>query len=154
LRLNGRYLVERFAISIAHEPFRQPAPRMSCGTACIVAVDRELPGWRALPDTPAQIDDIAALAVQHAIPLDVILNQPIGREELLLRMERASILHLSCHGTFSADQPDETGLVLLDDVGGPRLLALKDIGGADLRRIEHANVVACWGADNYVVPGR
>ena len=34
---------------------------MSCGTACIVAVDRELPGWRALPDTPAQIDDYLAI---------------------------------------------------------------------------------------------
>jgi tetratricopeptide (TPR) repeat protein len=154
LRLNDRYLVERFAISITHEPFRQPRPRTSRGTACVVAVDRELPGWRALPATPAQIDDIAALAARHAIPLDILLNQPIGPEELLPRMERASILHLSCHGTFSASQPDETGLVLLGDDGVPRLLALKGIGDADLKRIEHANVVACWGADNYVVPGR
>jgi hypothetical protein len=154
LRLNGRYLVERFAISIVHEPFQRRESRATRGNACVIAVDREMPGWRALPDTPAQIEDVAAFAARHSLSLDIVLNQPIAHADLLSRMKQASILHLSCHGTFSAEEPDDTGLVLLGDNGQPQLLALKDIGNADLGEVEHACVVACWGADNYVLPGR
>jgi CHAT domain-containing protein len=154
LRIGGRYLVERFAVSIAHEPFSRSAPLKGGGGMCVVAVDDEMPGWGALPGTQAQLDDVRAFAARRGLSMDEMRNEPVATADLLRRMSAAAMLHISCHGVFSPDRPEETGLVLRGPDREPRLVTLSELGAAALAGVEHVTLLSCWGADNYILPGR
>ncbi len=69
-------------------------------------------------------------------------------------LPRADLLHIVCHGEFSSEHPEATGLIPVPRTGNAELLSLLDIAALCLSGLQHATLVACWGADSYVLPGR
>lgn len=154
LRVGGRYLVERFAVSVAHEPFARSGPPADGRGVCAIAVDEAMAGFIALPGTKEQLAHLQSFAARNGITVDLLHNEQLDVQCVLERMKRARVLHVSCHGVFSPDRPQETGLVMMNAGGEPRILTLNEVAATDLSLVEHATLAACWGADNYVLPGR
>jgi CHAT domain-containing protein len=76
------------------------------------------------------------------------------RATLLRLWPLLAFVHLSGHGTFAADRPSQTGLVLLPRPGRRELLSLRDLSGLATPHLRHVTLANCWQADNYALPGR
>jgi CHAT domain-containing protein len=69
-------------------------------------------------------------------------------------MAGASLVHITCHGVFDPENPQETGLVLPDGRGDVSLLTLRDLSKQRFAHLRLTTLVSCWSADAYVRPGR
>jgi CHAT domain-containing protein len=155
LPFRGQYLVERFALSVAFEPTPRHSRSRALKKAFILAVDRALqPHWAALPRTRDQVDALERWLERHRLNRDVAINDTEPNDSVLRRMASASLVHISCHGTFAPELPEKTGLVLPDRDARARILSVGALAHAELPLLEHVTLLSCWGADSYILPGR
>jgi CHAT domain-containing protein len=156
IRFGKRYLVERFAFTLAC----QVAPRPSRLTpklprvAVLAAVTKPVAGLPALEAGRSQLEETRRWFTRCGMAASLWLDESATKRELLERIPRASLLHLSSHGVFRVGQPSATGLLLLPQDGREQILSLRDFLQLDLFQVEHATLLSCWAADNYIVPGR
>jgi CHAT domain-containing protein len=66
----------------------------------------------------------------------------------------AGVVHFLCHCIFQPDRRPETGLLLWPRTIPDGLLSIESLGREHFKNLQHATLVACWGADNFVRPGR
>jgi CHAT domain-containing protein len=120
----------------------------------LVGVSR---GTSNIPELPATQREVARLKEDFArrgvVSLS-LLDDAADRSAVLAVLSEAHLLHIACHGRFRPDAPDQSGLVLVPRPGDDELISLRDIAHANLAGLEHVTLSACWGADNFVLPGR
>jgi CHAT domain-containing protein len=154
IRVQNRYLLERFAISIAF----QPEPRARGFGAGRIGEEPLLfgvtEGDPPLPRTLEQLHMVRDWLHQHGKQAPVRLNEEVSADSLVHLLQSASMAHISCHGEFVPDDPDRTGWQLCLGGGHTQTFGLPRLFGLDLKRLRHATLMSCWGADNYVLPGR
>lgn len=143
LRDEGRYLIERFDLSVA------PSASIACRMAHAVA-DRG--GERALvvgvaDQVAPQIADEAAVVAQAIPGAQLLADEAATARAFLTKASGASLIHLACHGHFSATDPLESRFKLAD-----RWVTAREIFGLDLHG---ATVVlsCCDLGRNRVAPG-
>lgn len=78
-----------------------------------------------------------------------ILDAEASRERVLLALAEAEVAHFACHGHFDAQAPHQSGLVLHDE-----RLTISDLHGLRMRSLKAVVLVACWGANVKLLPGR
>lgn len=161
LQLQGRYLIQRFALIVGHSsgPLRRRGPidlhgrqgllfGVASGTAGVVALDA----------VPAELDGVQEAWVRAGVALtrldDATTPRP-SREALLQALPGAQLLHAACHGIFVIEKPDQSGLVLVPRPGEAfEVLSVRDLAELDLSGLQHAVLSSCWSADSFVAPGR
>jgi hypothetical protein len=168
VRYRGRYLVERFALSLAFESGegRPAADTPGAKEALLVAVPQgalaaELPGGPvdipALSGTVAELRKVRAwLRRKHGLGvcrLDGVAERAT-KETVLSRLPSAALFHAACHGFSDVERPEQAGLLLVPREGEVELLTLRELSSLDLPALQHVTLSSCWSADNFVLPGR
>jgi CHAT domain-containing protein len=168
VRYRGRYLVERFALSLAFESGegRPAADTHGAGEALLVAVPQgasaaELPGGPvdvpALRGTVAELRKVRAWLTRkrglRVRRLDGVAERAT-KETVLGRLPSAALFHAACHGFSNVERPEQAGLLLVPREGEVELLTLRELAGLDLPALQHVTLSSCWSADNFVLPGR
>jgi CHAT domain-containing protein len=109
----------------------------------LVGVGNPLPlpeGANTLIYARPEVEEIAPLFSQA---FTLLYEQQATREALDAQLGQTTYLHLSCHGTFNAQDPLESGVVLSNG----EMLALKDLlGGQRLRGTRLVVLSACQTA--------
>jgi CHAT domain-containing protein len=149
LRDDKGYLIERYAISVAHRTPGGPVAPVKVKRPVLAASKCGTPIYQV----PDPVNDVAWLA-EWFPGVRQLAAEEMNRRNLLQILPDADLLHLVCHGEFSCDHPEKTGLVAVPRWGVAELVSLTDLAGLKLSGVQHATLVACWGADNYVLPGR
>ena len=163
IQCDGRYLIERFAVSEGHAcSERKTVPHsgdrkallvgFSSGTSDIPA----LPGQAVarLPGVKSELEKIQKLFVKNNFDVRVVSEKEASKSTLLKALPAASLVHIACHGVFTPNQPDKTGLVLVLESGVGEILTIKELSELNLLNVEHATLSSCSSADNFVLPGR
>jgi CHAT domain-containing protein len=161
LRIDDRYLIERFALSYRarftelSNGARRPETNGLPGRVLGVAVTRELPGgFRELPQARAEAENVARWGRDRGLDADVLIDERAGRAAVLERLSGASVAHFSCHGVSSPSRFDAWGLLLNPRADAVEVLSIRDLARQDLRRLHHVTLSACWSADVCALPGR
>ncbi len=148
------YWSDRFAISIGFQPDRrrrqsrrQPAVPLLAGVSAGSATRAPL------ATTAAQLRQVSEWLLSHGQEPLCLTDSGATVAAVSERLPNATFFHVSCHGDFVQDDPAHTGL-LLNGPQGEETLSLLNVSALDLSRLEHATLIACWGADNFVLPGR
>jgi tetratricopeptide (TPR) repeat protein len=157
LRFGDGYLIERYAVSFGIETF--PATKTGVRTqsarrACIVGVSR---GTESLPPLPGVIRELAIVdeCLSHnGWQVQVLRDNDADVTSVLRLVPHVRLMHLACHGTFAANRPDQSGLVLLSKDKGINILTARTLSETNFVSVDHMTLSSCWAADHFVLPGR
>lgn len=153
MRFDTNYLIERFTISIGFDaatPSSRRWRRPRVQNALLAGITEGVP---RLLKTPEQLGFVEGWLTQRQVQPNTLWNERVTPENLSSFMQNSNLLHISCHGEFSPDNPDNSGWQLLNGKDH-EIFGVTRIFGLDLSCLEHATLLSCWGADNYVRPGR
>jgi CHAT domain-containing protein len=163
IQCEHQYLIERFAVSEGLDYSEQNMTRQSRErNALLVNVSTgsrdipALPGTRvgSLPGTRAEIKKIKEWFAENNFNVRVLSDGEASKSALLPALSEVSFLHIACHGVFTPNDPEKTGLVLIPKSGPAEILTLKELSQLNLMGIDHVTLSSCWSADNFVLPGR
>jgi CHAT domain-containing protein len=163
IQSDGRYLIERFAVSEGLDGSKQNTTAHSAGRkALLVGVSSgtsyipALPGKAVgrLPGAKSEVEKIEQWLVENNFHVRVLSEKEASKSTLLEALPAASLVHIACHGVFTPNRPDKTGLVLIPESGVGEILTIKELSELNLVSIEHATLSSCSSADNFVLPGR
>lgn len=155
LRFEGRFLVDRLALShdITHMRPAKPRKLPRARRALVAGVALALDGNEPLPNVTAEADAVASLLRSSRLQVTLLEDRNAGRSAVVEALLSAQLAHLACHGVFHRDDLNGTGLLL--PPGAPEgLLSLREIADMPLRGLRHITLSSCWSADNYLLPGR
>jgi CHAT domain-containing protein len=147
-------LFERYSLSIGFQPDPLPKvfrPRRPIAHPLLVGVTTGTP---RLPKTLEQLQFLQRWFGDRQHPAITLLDGAVTPNELATQLQASTFLHISCHGKFSPDHPEQTGWQLAPEQGQTQIFGLTQIFQLDLRHLRHATLLSCWGADNFVLPGR
>jgi tetratricopeptide (TPR) repeat protein len=156
LKIGGAFLVERFAISLNYCYQSPLADRKPVGPVWLAPVTAENSRYPK-PSPACDLSGFSKLRwvrdgrvrVQPVLP-----NKDINRDSLLRLLPDAGLFHFFGHGEFDPNRPEQTGLVLIPEDGGPEeFLSVNDLAGLRCPHLAHVTLAACWGSDGYVMPG-
>jgi CHAT domain-containing protein len=153
IKIGDQHLIERFALSIAFQPTRRKVPRRGAATASPFIVGMTA-GSPPLPKTGEQLEFLRGWFAERGRTITPLLNEAAAPRTLLDGMQKATLLHISCHGEYVQDHPELTGWQIVTAPGRTEIVGLNRMFQLDLRRMQHATLISCWAADNFVLPGR
>lgn len=163
IQSDGRYLVERFAVSEGLDySDRETTARSGKRKALLVGVSNgtshipDLPGKAVgrLPGAKSEVGKIEQWLAENNFQVRVLSEKEASKSTLIEALPAASLVHIACHGVFTPNRPDKTGLVLVPESGVGEILTIKELYELNLASIEHATLSSCSSADNFVLPGR
>jgi CHAT domain-containing protein len=150
---NSRFWADRFSLSIVFQLERKNRKRPSPGSKpLLIGVTGTRNGLPQLERAKNQIEWLRKWFQERKHEPDVIVEEETSVSGALERLSQATFFHICCHGEFVQGKPSQTGLLL-----GPQLekaLSLQQLSRLDLRKLNHASLISCWGADNFILPGR
>jgi CHAT domain-containing protein len=126
---------------------------VSSGTALGVALPLADGGYRELPNAKQEIERFQDWCFSQRLKVET-LGPEANKDQIIASLTKAEYLHMACHGKFQVDAPDQSGLVLIHKDGPTETLSIRDLCGLDLSKLHLATFSSCWGADNFVLPGR
>jgi CHAT domain-containing protein len=152
---DGKYLVERYALSIdfEHHSKRDNRPTFKANHALLVGVSEAVMGKPPLVGVPKEIKQIETWYESCGADT-VVLDKYAKKPEVLKHLAKSTYFHISCHGAFKPDKPGESGLFLVPAPGEAVILSIRELSKLNLAGLEHATLSSCWSADNFIVPGR
>jgi tetratricopeptide (TPR) repeat protein len=156
LKHQGRYLVEKFTLSIGFTT--QPCERTqhtARGSGLVIGVSRG--DGDLLPELPKVIvesEAVVAWLKSQQIQVRILIDKEANRAAVLEGLSQAALTHIACHGTFEPDRPDRSGIVLVPEVGRSERVTLRDISAVRLKGCHLVTLSSCWSADNFILPGR
>ena len=158
LPLQVGQLGERFALGCASLPRSSVAAAGGSGALILSVPDpvQRADGTFTEPLTEAAEEAafVSEWYARRGVAVALEMGAAGGRLNVLARLRRVRYVHIACHGTFAADDPARTGLILAGLDGRPEVISLRDVAGLDLRGVRLVVLSSCWGADNYALPGR
>lgn len=125
----------------------------SSGTALAVALPLADGGYRELANAEEEIEQFQDWCSSQRLKVKT-LGPEASKDQIIASLTKAEYLHMACHGKFQADAPDQSGLVLIHKNSPTEMLSIRDLCGLDLSNLHLATFSSCWGADNFVLPGR
>lgn len=157
----GKFLVERYALSLAFESgmTRPPARRGDRKRGLLVGVSRggateDGKNFSPLPGVTEEVESLEDWLSQRRLPTSLLKDEKATRATVLKQLPGATFVHMACHGIFEPDRPDASGLVLVLPTGRAEVLSLRELSALDLTGLRHIGLSFCWSADNFVLPGR
>jgi CHAT domain-containing protein len=150
---NSRFWADRFSLSIVFQLERKNRKRPSPGSKpVLIGVTGTMNGLPRLERAKNQIEWLRKWFQERKHEPDVIVEEETSVSGTLERLSQATFFHICCHGEFVQGKPSQTGLLLGPQLG--EMLSLKQLSRLDLGKLTHASLISCWGADNFILPGR
>lgn len=171
LRPEGGYLIERFRLSMVYEhtvrrPVVTPTPD-GVVQALLVGVSRPAGRIDAPCDTYAAAASVPGLAgvvreieglndwlSARGLRMVRLVDSSATPDAITDHIGRSILIHVACHGVFEPDRPDASGLVLVPEPDRGVVFTLRELEGLEFGAVRHVTLSSCWGADNFVHPGR
>ncbi|MER9223799.1 CHAT domain-containing protein [Mesorhizobium sp. M0644] len=151
----GRYLVEKFALSIGYATWPSVKKRARRKLGLVVGVSKGFGRLQDLPQVPAESHAVADRLGSWGLEIRPFIDdEDASKASMLDVLQEAAIAHFACHGTFEPDQPDQSGLELMPRMGRDGRLTLHDLARVRLDNCQHVTLSSCWSADNFIIPGR
>jgi hypothetical protein len=151
IRLDGQYLIERFALSLRFQ--LQPAAataRTRGGIGLPVALgDTGSKDWRALPNALTEAAEAKAWMDSAGLDGQLLMNNQATVEAVTERLGRARLAWFCCHGKFHPADISQSGIVLYQG----RFLDMASLAKLRTPRLEHATLSLCWAGESLVIPG-
>lgn len=145
---------DRFSLSIGFQPERRRQHGKAAGDEPLLAgVAGGSPNLRLLVKTPDQIAWVQRWFEARGHVTAPLMDSAATVDAVTTRLETATFFHISCHGEFVQGEPERTGLLLSSD-DDHNIVNLLRFSTLDLSKLRHATLIACWAADNFVLPGR
>jgi tetratricopeptide (TPR) repeat protein len=147
---DGKYLIERFALSIGFTT-RTPAAarRADRRSALVVAVSQGL-GLPPLAQVPQESRSVTSWLEKRGLDVSALVDGAANRGAILDRLGATAIAHIASHGTFEPDRPDRSGILLSLE----ERVTIRDLAQLRLEHCRHVTLSSCWSADNFILPGR
>ena len=130
LKIEGRFLFERFCVSVGFQPegpaqlFRQ---LQAVGEPLLVGITKGSP---PLPKTLPQIQLLETWFAARRMPTTTLLDENVTPQKLEEKLQASGLLHLSCHGEFSPDNAEQTGWQLLRPEGDTQIFGFVAVESA------------------------
>jgi hypothetical protein len=153
----GKFLVERYAITLAFESesSRSSDDESLDKQALIVGVATgHGKMFSPLPGVRLEVKHLKEWLSEFGMPASTLEDEEATKSALLEHLPSATLLHMACHGIFKPDSPDGSGLVLIPSSERMEILTLRELSALNLSRLRHVSLSSCWSADNFVLPGR
>ena len=153
IRRKDKYLVEDYALSISFEWSGRRAAETNAGTALVVAATNKAAEYPALPGARSELDNVRQWLTRQDVQVKILADSDADKSTLLKLLPQASLLHIACHGIFSPNRPDCSGLVLASG-GEAQIVSIRELSMLPLTELKQAVLSACWSADSFILPGR
>jgi len=154
----GKYLIKHYALAIAYEskskPIKPKRPIPLKKQALVIGISNGNIHFRPLPGVRKELQHINKWLDHNQINYLQLKNNDAHKAAIIETISKATLLHIACHGTFEANQPDSSGLVLISDSGEQEILSLRELSEIDLTKLRHATLSSCWSADHFILPRR
>jgi CHAT domain-containing protein len=108
----------------------------------------------ALNGVTEEVKRVATWCETHNFQPVSLVDGSATRDMVMAHWPASVLVHAACHGIFEPDRPDASGLLLVPEPDRGVILSLRELEGLDLRKCRHVTLSSCWGADNFVHPGR
>jgi CHAT domain-containing protein len=157
IKLDGQYLIERFAVSEAFSCLPKPAARTGAAPSALlvnVAVGSVENNIKPLPGTSREADIVGQWLAENKFSVRRLSDQAATRAAVLQALTETSFFHIACHGKFHPNRPDDSGLVLIPAADRIELLSFQELFGLDLTHVQHASLSSCWASNSFVFPGQ
>lgn len=159
---DGKFLIERYALSLAFESgVTRPSARRRDGRRGLLlgvslgGVTEDGKNFLPLPGVSEEVKSLEGLfSSQRRLPTSLLKDEKATRAAVLEQLPGATFVHVACHGIFEHDKPDASGLVLVPEKGRAEILSLRELSALDLTGLRHIGLSFCWSADNFILPGR
>ena len=150
------YLLEKFAITIGfeHDARQSHSVRLTHPVALLVGVSTGTPDVPPLPGARREVEQVRQWLSRFSIRVHTLVDEAADKSTIFQEMAESCFVHLACHGVFLPDAPDKSGLILIPRPQTTETLSLCELGGLNLKMIQHVTLSSCWGADNFILPGR
>lgn len=155
-RHEGKYLVERLAVSIAFQNAAHGgrAPNNAGAGWLLAGVARGTSRISPLAGVREELERLHGRLSGHRTSVRRILDHEVDKPTLLASLQASSYAHIACHGVFNPDAPDSSGLLLIPAPESPTVLSIRELSGLDLTNLRHVTLSCCWSADYFALPGR
>lgn len=157
IKLDGQYLIERFAISEAFTCLPRPAARASATPSALlvnVAAGSAENNIKALPGTSKEVEIIGQWLVENHFSVQRLSDQTATKAAVLRALSETSFFHIACHGKFQPNRPDDSGLVLIPAANRIEIVSFRELFGLDLTNVQHASLSSCWASNSFIFPGQ
>ena len=155
LKHRGRYLVERYALSIGSTTRPIEKKRDAAGkSGLVVGVSRGSGQLQELPQVLVESRSVATWLSERGLKVQTLIDDDATYTAVIAGFRDATVVHIACHGTFEPQQPDQSGLELIPEIGRSERLTLRALAGVHLKHCQHITLSSCWSADNFILPGR
>jgi CHAT domain-containing protein len=148
----GDYIIKKYALSVSYES--KPKAKIQKDTlkeksAILVGISQSIKTMPSLPGVEQELRQINLWFQKHLTKVFTYKNNEAQKEIILEKLKTANLLHIACHGTFEHNKPDQSGLVLTEEI-----LSLRELSYLDLTQLDHATLSSCFSADHFISPGR
>ncbi|MBF2065971.1 MAG: CHAT domain-containing protein [Calothrix sp. C42_A2020_038] len=151
----NKYLIQDYRLSICYESKPQRSKRTSCvQKALVVGISNGNNHFPSLPGVKSELKQINQWLDNHQINSLVLQNASASKDVVIESINKVNLLHIACHGAFNTSQPDQSGLVLINDSGKQEILTLRELSQTNLTKLRHITLSCCWSADHFILPGR
>lgn len=154
----GEPLISKYRLHVGFDSseMTRPPRLQKFDHGLVLAVPNGVPdlGISPLEEVVEEASQVQHWMQQKKSTVEVLMGTDATKPDALSGFAQAEVVHVACHGIFSPDSPDQTGLVLIPTAEGIEIVSLLDLADLDLSQLQHLTLSCCWGADNYVLPGR
>lgn len=158
INYEGKYLIERYAISFAYQERPTRARPRASRSALLVGASLARQGVRPLQFVSEELEAVESWVKNWRLTTE---NFDDGRREypkpdkatIVKLLPQMAIAHFACHGLFIPSEPGKSGIVL--QLRPKReVLTVQELSRVDLSDVLHITLSACWSADHFIFPGR
>jgi tetratricopeptide (TPR) repeat protein len=152
------YLIEKYSLSIGYETIRQRSRNNMINRktkALVVGISQGNSQIPSLPNVTEELQQIHRWLQSCQIDSLALENSSANKAAVLHSLPQMDLLHISCHGKFEPNRPDQSGLVLIPDPHlQAEILSLRELSEVDCSKLLHVTLASCWAADHFILPGR
>jgi len=155
IKLDGKYLIERFAVCEAFSCLQRPMTQAGAAPSALlvnVAAGSVENNIKPLPGTSREAEIVGRWLAENNFAVQRLSDQAATRAAVLQALSETSFFHIACHGKFHPNRPDDSGLVLIPAADRIELLSFQELFGLDLTHVQHASLSSCWASNSFVFP--
>ncbi len=152
-----KYLIEHYKLSISYESQAKHIKSsyfIKKAKALVVGISKGNKQFNSLLGVNRELERINDWLNRRKINFVTLHNGSAHKDAIIESISKVSLLHIACHGAFNASQPDQSGLVLIDEDGKQDILTLRELSQINLTKLRHVTLSCCWSADHFILPGR
>jgi hypothetical protein len=152
--IQGRPLLETHEVrmELGFQPAAADTKESRGIQRAVVAALRDTgPQWPTLDKVPLDASFLEAFLRQVGLDGCALPEEEVRLERLRKVLPESDLFHFSGHGAMYPNEALHSGLVLH---GGQEVLSFQEIASMTLPKMELATLFACYGADNFIFPGR